>query len=371
MQEPVHRISAVGRRGFLAAAAAAGLGLALRGTRGAAARPVDDGGAGSRPVAGEQQRRSLTAQGWPAISDVSWVTADEALLFLAGGHRGYPGTNLDSIWGFSPADILETMDTVVMDDVQARRGWDAIVSIYYAIAWHLLESLIAVYGGMPVVLALDAGHGGRRGVFFDPGSNGTEWAHNRQVAQAVEVVAANDARFGSVIVRRLFNDEIGDDFGLPPPHDRKNAAALVIRNVRAAMLAYEAAAWNNANPQAPVGVHVVSIHFNANSGGILVLHQGGAVPAYYRDLSVMYARTYVAAARPSLNSTGLLPYQLGLALGAGLSDDRLLYEPPMSAGVNPFTGVDRSRLPRRYAMLQASPLQRDYADGALRYRGLT
>ena len=136
------------------------------------------------------------------------------------------------------------------------------------------------------------------------------------------------------------------------------------------MLAYEAAAWNGAHPEAPVAVHVVSVHFNAGSGGTLVLHQGSAVPEDFRARSVAYARAYVAGVRPALNATGLLPYQLRLVFGSGLSDDTLLYEPPFRRGVNPYTGVDRTRLPRRYAMLQASLLQRDYALGALIYHRL-
>ena len=113
------------------------------------------------------------------------------------------------------------------------------------------------------------------------------------------------------------------------------------------------------------------MNFNSGSDGILVLNHGDAVPALFRERSVAYARQYVADARPALNATVLLPYALRPALGNGLSDDHLLYEPPFRVSpINPFTGADRSRFPRRYAMLQASLLQRDYADGALRYRGL-
>jgi hypothetical protein len=221
-----------------------------------------------------------------------------------------------------------------------------------------------------VVLALDAGHGGKRGVYYDPGSNGTEAVHTRGVAAAIEERAV-DPQYAGITIRRIFNDAIGDDFGLPPPEDRKGAAALTMRNIRAAMLAHEAAAWNAAHPDAPVSVHVLSIHFNANSGGILVLHEGTSVPAEYYERSVAYARTYVGSARAVLNGSGLLPYQLRLALGTGLSDDRLLYEPPVRASrINPYTGADRSLFPRRYAMLQTSLLQRDYAHGALIFHGM-
>jgi hypothetical protein len=353
-----------------AGAAALGLGMPLR----ARTRMF--------PSAG----RRAWAQAMPEFSDVSAVEPEEALLFLAGRHPRYPGANLDSLMGFSPADILETMDTVVLDSVYRLLGGESLVALYRMIALHLLESLLAVYEGAPVVLALDAGHGGKRGVYYDPGSNGTEAAHARQVVVAVEE-RAGDPRNASITLRRIFNDEIGDDFGLPPPEDRKSAASLTMRNARAAMLAYKAARWNAEHgaqsaepaggdgepPSGDVAVHVVSVHFNANSGGILVLHQGDAVPEGFREWSVAFARAYVASARAALNASGLLPYPLSLALGTGLSDDHLLYEPPMRlpSRVNPYTGVDRSRFPRRYAMLQASLHQRDYADGALRYRGLT
>jgi hypothetical protein len=308
----------------------------------------------------------------PRFSDVAAVTPDEALLYLAGRHPRYPGAGLDSLMGYSAADILETMDTDVLDTVAARHGADALVSLTRAIAGLLLDALLAVYGGARVLLALDAGHGGNPGVFYDPGSNGTEAVHTREVAAAVEDLAA-DGRYGTITIRRIFNDAIGDDFGLPPPYDTyKSAAALTIRNVRGSMLAYEAAAWNRDHPDAPVAVHVVSIHFNAGSKGILVLHQGEAVPADFRARSIAYARDYLAAALPALSATGLLPYTLRPALGTGLSDDTLLYAPPYAAHpINPLTGVDRSKLPRRYAMLQASPVERDYAEGVLRYRGLT
>ena len=314
---------------------------------------------------------ALARQQAPAFSDVAAVGPDEGLRFLAGRHPRYPGANLDLLMGYSPAVILETMDTVVLDDVSYRRGAATLNAIYRLIAREVLEAALAVYGETPLVLALDAGHGGLRGVFFDPGSNGAEYAHCREVVAAIEDLAT-DPRYGSITLRRIFNDAIGDDFGLPAPNDRRGAAALTQRNIRGAMLAYEAAAWNAAHAGQPVALHVVSIHFNAGSGGTLALHQGDSVPAEYQQRSIAYARQYVASARPALNASGLLPYALGLPLGSGLSDDALLYEPQFrfTSPINPFTGVDRSRFPRRYAMLQTSLLQRDYADGALRYHGL-
>lgn len=318
------------------------------------------------------RRTSLAfAQEAEPFSAVDQVEPWDGLLFLAGTHPRYPGADLDAIMGFSAADILETMDTVTLDSIEARLGGNAVLRVYRIIAEQILESVLAVYGDAPVLLALDAGHGGKRGVFFDPGANGTEWYHNRQVVAAVEERLA-DTRYASISTRRIFNDAIGDDFLLPPPEDRKGAAALTLRNIRAAMLAREVATWNRTHPNEQFFLHVLSVHFNAGSGGTLVLHQGDAVPEQHRAWSIAYAQTYVALARPALNNSGLMPYALGLPLGTGLSDDRVLYEPMMRlpSRINPYTGRDRSTFPRRYAMLQASLLQRDYAEGALRFHGL-
>ena len=118
-------------------------------------------------------------------------------------------------------------------------------------------------------------------------------------------------------------------------------------------------------------MHLVSVHFNANSGGTLVLHQGDDVPVDFERLSIAYAQEYVGRARPALNDSGLLPYQLGLVNGNGLHDDSLMYAPPIRAGsrVNPLTG-NALHGPPRYAMLEASLLEQDYVLGLLRYRGL-
>jgi hypothetical protein len=64
---------------------------------------------------------------------------------------------------------------------------------------------------------------------------------------------------------------------------------------------------------------------------------------------------------------------LSLALGTGLSDDHVLYAPMGTMRlppINPYTGANRTTFPRRYAMLQTSLLQRDYALGALYYHRL-
>jgi hypothetical protein len=354
------------RRRLLAAGIGASLALGVLSRAAASPRmdtDPDEGEAGSRQADAPMEKR-------PSFSDVARVEPWEALLYLAGKDRQFPEASLESLRAFSPANIIETMDTVVLDAVAADRGGATSHALYRLIANEVLEALFTVYRGAPVLLALDAGHGGRRGVYYDPGANGTEAIHTREVVSAIEE-RATDPRFARITIRRIFNDEIGDDFGLPPPEDRKSAASLTLRNVRASMLAFEVDAWNRQSPQAQVTLHVLSIHFNAGSGGILVLHQGDGVPAAFRGRSIAYAETYIGWARTTLNDAGVLPYRLSLALGTGLSDDHVLYEPMMrTSRFNPYTGTDRWSLPRRYAMLQDSPHQQDYALGALIYHGL-
>ncbi|MGH2604651.1 MAG: hypothetical protein ACRDJ9_35330, partial [Dehalococcoidia bacterium] len=93
----------------------------------------------------------------PSFSDVAQVEPWDALLFFTGRHPRYPGATIDSLIGFSPADILETMDTVLLDTIGARQGDAALAAVYEIIAVELLEALLAVYGAAPVLLALDAG----------------------------------------------------------------------------------------------------------------------------------------------------------------------------------------------------------------------
>jgi hypothetical protein len=137
------------------------------------------------------------------------------------------------------------------------------------------------------------------------------------------------------------------------------------------MLAYEANAWNKDHADRTVAVHVVSVHFNANSGGTLVLHEGDDVPADFGRRSMAYGRYYVDHARAALNASGVLPAQLGLVNGNGLHDDSLMYAPPIRATgrrINPLTGK-APQGPPRYAMLQASLLEEDYVQGLINYRG--
>jgi len=307
----------------------------------------------------------------PSFPDVVAAGPDDVALYFAGRLTGYDGATINDYLGYSPADILESMDTTWVDQVGQAFGDAGLQRIYDLVAKQLLGSLMSVYPSQQVVLALDAGHGGNPDVFYDPGSNGTEAIHTRKVVGTVEQLAQN-SQYSNITIRRIFNDAIGDDFGLPPPEDSKTRAQLVLRNGRASMLAYKVRAWNQVHAGLPIAVHVLSVHFNANSGGTLVLHEGDDVPAEFEARSLAYAQDYVPHARAALNASGLLPQPLDLVGGTGLHDDSLMYPPPLRAGgsrVNPLTG-NTLHGPPRYAMLQASLLEQDYVLGLLRYRGL-
>ena len=53
--------------------------------------------------------------------------------------------------------------------VAQQSGDRGLQIIYEIVARNLLDTLLAVYGSKAVVLALDAGHGGLAGVYFEPG----------------------------------------------------------------------------------------------------------------------------------------------------------------------------------------------------------
>ena len=313
-------------------------------------------------------RRAIAAWG-DQFSNVEWVEPDEALAFLAGRHRAYPHADLDSIQGFSPANIVETMDTELLDEIAARAGPAVMDRLYRLIATNLLDALRWVYVPLPVVLALDAGHGGRPDVYYDPGANGTEAMHARRVVEALEALAETKT-YAGITVRRIFNDTIGDDFHMPSWYDCDGATSRILRNVRAAMLTRQATWWNREHPRNPIVVHMLSVHFNAGSGSMLVLHQGESVPDHLREPSIAYAKAYLERTRPALYDSGMLPYPLPLMFGTGMSDDRLLYDSPPCFTFNPYTGADLRQMPSRYSMLQASPEQRDFVAGVLRYHGL-
>jgi hypothetical protein len=319
----------------------------------------------------QSPQQQLPSASTPNFTEVAGIGPDEIALYFGGKHPRYPGAGIANFLGYSPADILESMDTAVLDGVGEAHGQLGMDTIHAIVAKNVLESLLATYRSQPLVLALDAGHGGLPGVYFEPGSNGTEWQHTRSVVTMIEQMAA-DNRYATITIRRIFNDAIGDDFGLPPPQDSKPRASLVMRNARASMLAYEVDAWNRSHPNAQFLMHMISVHFNANSGGTLVLHEGDDVSVDFQQRSIAYGSDYVGRTRPALNATGLFAPQLTLVNGNGLHDDSLMYVPPIRNGgsrVNPLTG-NALHGPPRYAMLQASLLEQDYVQGLLNYRGL-
>ena len=62
-------------------------------------------------------------------------------------------------------------------------------------------------------LALDAGHGGYRAFYFDPGSEGTEWRHTRAVVAASMVI--NIASYHAAYVVWLEVARVARDAGTP------------------------------------------------------------------------------------------------------------------------------------------------------------
>ena len=307
----------------------------------------------------------------PAFSDVSSVTPMDGLQFLAGKQSRYPKATPASMGNFSASNIIEACDTDLLDQIAARGGQAQLSEVYRLIATATLDSLLEVHGSTPVLLALDAGHGGLRGVYFDPGSGsaGSEWLHARKVAGWIEGLVQVQPRYQSITIRRVYNDEIGDTFNMGRPHERTSSTSLAMRVVRASVLAYELREWNERHADRPIVEHAVSIHFNAETYATLMIHQGkDANPVFY-DQSERFARAALARVRGSLNDSGILPYKLGLAVNSGLSDDRVLYpgvDLPDNP-INPLTGVNRKNLPDRYALLQMSPFSQDYVNGALRF----
>ena len=282
------------------------------------------------------------------------------VLSYLGSVRG----GINWLHNFCAANIVETMDTVLMDSIYANFGADGLGVMYDLIARHVLTALLDTYGSIPLLLALDAGHGGNPAVYFDPGANGTEHWHTRGVTDAVERLAGRPP-YASIVVRRLFNDAVGDDFGMPRGYDCDGSNLVVMRLMRAAILAGELSAWNRANPARAHAMHLLSIHFNAESSSILVLHQGATIDRDFQEASISFAINYVNRTLPAINNSGLLPYAQGLGLGTGLSDDRLLYHGVDCYSVNPYTGVSQASLPRRYALLLASETAKDFVHGML------
>src|SRR5439155_23637705 len=215
----------------------------------------------------------------------------EVVAYLEGRLPGYEEATTDSIGNFSAADILETMDTIVLDRVRGGQGEAALDRLYSAIARAALDSLLDVYGGQPVLVPLDAGHGGKRSYYWDPGSEGTEWLHARAVVAAMEALAERP-EYATITLRRVYNDDVADDYRVPDGRNVMVYNQVLTRLRRASMLAYAGAVWNADHadqPESQLAVHELSVHFNAGANGLLVLHQGN-VDQPYRERSLAYAK---------------------------------------------------------------------------------
>jgi len=285
----------------------------------------------------------------PQFSDVAQRTPADALLYLRGRLPGYPEGSPQTAINFSPSDILETMDTIVLDQVKQREGSAALQKVYDTIAQAILVTLRDQYRTHWVVLALDAGHGGNKAFYWDPGSEGTEAWHTRGVAASV-LKQAHESDFSRIIVRPIFNDAIPDDFGPTVPINRPSLNTILVRQVRASMLALEVAAWNKAHPDPAnqVMLHEISVHFNVGAGGALVLHQGDTVRPEFVARSIEFAKRYLQQVTTDLNATGLLPSPLKLWGSNGLHDDVMMYRPTN------LSGVTTSITAFRYGMLQGN-----------------
>lgn len=281
-----------------------------------------------------------------SFSNVSARTATDAVAFLRGQLSDYPGSGPSSVMDYSTSDILETMDTIVLDQVRASQGDTALQRIYDVIARAVLVTLVDEYGNQPVVVALDAGHGGKMGFFWDSGSGGTEAVHTRAVVRSI-LRQAQGPDFARMIVRPIFNDSVADDLGMPARWNRPTINQLLVRQTRAAMLAQEVAQWNSAHPASPYAIHELSIHFNAGAGGALVLTQGDTVRPAFQARSTDFGIKYLRRVIADLNATGLLPTPLRRWGGNGLHDDVMLYRPAYLNGLSLPAGF----IPR-YGMLQ-------------------
>src|SRR5262249_47879622 len=156
-----------------------------------------------------------------------------------------------------------------------------------------LDSLLDLYADRPVLVPLDAGHGGKRGYYWDPGSEGTEAFYARAVVAVMEALAERP-EYASITLRRVYNDEVADDYRLPEGLNVVFFTRVWPRLGRASLLAHAASAWNADHADqaaAQVAVHALSVHFNAGANGLLVLHQGN-VDQLYRERSLTYARRY-------------------------------------------------------------------------------
>jgi hypothetical protein len=282
----------------------------------------------------------------PPTTNVVERTPADVLAFLRGQLPGYPDGGPSAVIDFSPSDILETMDTIVLDEVRSGRGDAALQRIYDVIGNTVLATVEEEYGNQAVAVALDAGHGGKPGFFWDPGSEGTEAEHTRAVVKSI-LRQADSPRYANLIVHPIFNDAVADDFGLAGRWNRPTINQLLVRQARAAMLAQDTAAWNRDHPAAPRQFHEISVHFNAGAGGAMVLYQGDTVQPAFQARSLEFGQKYLRRVIADLNATGLLPTPLRRWGGSGLHDDVMMYRPDYLNGLNL-----PSNFTPRYAMLQ-------------------
>jgi hypothetical protein len=299
----------------------------------------------------------------PSFSDVTARTPADGIKFLQGKLPAYTGSNAGSLLGFSSSDILETLDTGVVDRVNSNQGQAGLKRLYDTIAAQVLQTLSDLYGDSWVLVPLDAGHGGDRAEFWDSGSNGTEALHTRAVVASV-IDLAKTKPYSRIIVVPIFNDEIPDYFDVPGKENEPLVNQTVMRQIRAAMLALEAARWNRAHPDpaSRVVVHEISIHFNSGVGGALVLHQGDTVPQQFQQQSINYGKRYLQRVVPALNATGVLPSVLTLFGGSGLHDDVMMYTPG-----GQITDDAGRPIILRYGMLQGGGFETVYVQKILKY----
>ena len=300
--------------------------------------------AAATPTNTAKPGNSPSQQGQPNVAGVTEVTPKDVLAFLRSG-------GADSILDFSPSDILETMDTVILDRVRQDRGDEALQRVYETIAGAVLATLRGEYPSGWILVALDAGHGGTTRD-WDGGAEGTEARHNRGVVAALERLARLEEN-SRIIPRRIFNDEVIDDFGVPAQLNKTVENHILMRQARAAMLAGQAAQWNGT--VRAMAVHEISIHFNAGAGGAMVLHQGSTVRPELAAKSISFARRYLQQVLPELNALAVLPGTLRLWGGDGLHDDVMMYRPAY------LSDAEISGLTLRYGALQGKGFLARYA----------
>jgi hypothetical protein len=271
----------------------------------------------------------------PPISDAAQRTVAEVVAYVK--------ADPTAVFDFSPSDILETLDTAVLD----RSADPAIV--HETIAQTALDTFEELYSDGWILVPVEAGHDPR----WDPGSEGTEAAHNRAVVAQLQRLAPR-----RVLVRPIYNDELPDDVGLPDHLTKRVVSSVLLRQARASMLAREAAAWNAEHTQAHdlIHVHELSIHFNAGAGGAMVLHQGETVQPERQALSIAYADRYLELVIPRLNATGVLPTRLRRWAGTGMHDDVMMYRPAY------FTAEETRGITLRYGALQGRGFMTRYIE---------